>query len=41
MLTKREILLGKSAREESRRVREPRRIALSHGLQSQDLWSRD
>ena len=35
MLTKQEILLGKGARVESRRVREPRRTALSHGLQSQ------
>ena len=34
MLTKQEILLGKGARVESRRVREPRRTALSHGLQS-------
>ena len=34
MLTKQEILLGKSARVESSRVREPRRTALSHGLQS-------
>ena len=29
MLTKQEILLGKGAREDSRRVREPRRTALS------------
>ena len=34
VLTKQEILLGKGARVESRRVREPRRTALSHGLQS-------
>ena len=34
MLTKQEILLGKGAWAESRRVREPR-TALSHGLQSQ------
>ena len=34
VLTKQEILLGKGAPVESRRVREPRRTALSHGLQS-------
>ena len=34
VLTKQEILLGKGTRVESRRVREPRRTALSHGLQS-------
>ena len=34
MLTKQEILLGKGARAESRGVREPRRTALSCGLQS-------
>ena len=34
MLTKQEILLGKGTRVESRRVREPRRTALSRGLQS-------
>ena len=33
MLTKQEILLGKGTRVESSRVREPRRTALSHGLQ--------
>ena len=33
VLTKQEILLGKGTRVESRRVREPRRTALSHGLQ--------
>ena len=33
-LTKQELLLGKGAWEESRRVKEPRRIALSYGLQS-------
>ena len=38
VLTKQEILLGKGTRGESSRVREPRRIALSHGLQSRDLW---
>ena len=31
MLTEQEILLGKGARVESSRVREPRRTALSHG----------
>ena len=34
VLTKQGILLGKGTRAESRRVREPRRTALSHGLQS-------
>ena len=34
LLTKQEILLGKGARVESRGIREPRRTALSHGLQS-------
>ena len=38
LLTKQEILLGKGTWVESRRVREPRRIALSPGLQSQVLW---
>ena len=38
MLTKQELLLGKGARAESRRVRGPRRTALSHGLQSRVLW---
>ena len=38
VLTKQEILLGKGARVESSRVREPRRTALPHGSQSQDLW---
>ena len=38
MLTKQEILLGKGTRAESSRVREPRRTALSHGLQSRVLW---
>ena len=32
VLTKQEILLGKSTLAESSRVREPRRIALSHGF---------
>ena len=34
LLTKQEILLGKGTQVESRRVREPRRTALSRGLQS-------
>ena len=38
MLTKQEILLGKGAQAESRRVREPRRTSLPHGLQSWVLW---
>ena len=38
MLTKQEILLGKGARVESRRVREPRRTALPHGMHFQVLW---
>ena len=38
LLTKPEILLGKGTQVESRRVREPRRIALSQGLQSWVLW---
>ena len=38
VLTKQEILLGKGTRVESSRVREPRRTALSHGLQSLVLW---
>ena len=38
MLTKQKILLGKGAWEESSRVREPRRTALPHGLQSWVLW---
>ena len=37
-LTKQELLLGKGAQAESRRVREPRRTALPHGSQSQVLW---
>ena len=37
VLTKQEILLGKGTRVESSRVREPRRTALPHGLQSQVL----
>ena len=38
VLTKQEILLGKGTRVESSRVREPRRTALPHGLQSLVLW---
>ena len=38
VLTQQQILLGKGARVESSRVREPRRTALPHGLQSQVLW---
>ena len=38
VLTEQEILLGKGTRVESSRVREPRRTALSHGLQSPVLW---
>ena len=37
MLKKQDILLGKGAWAESRRVREPRRTTLSHGLQSRDF----
>ena len=37
VLTKQEILSGKGTRVESSRVREPRRTALSHGLQSRVL----
>ena len=38
VLTKQEIFLGKGARVESRRVREPRRTALPRGSQSWVLW---
>ena len=38
VLTEQEILLGKGTQVESSRVREPRRTALSHGLQSRVLW---
>ena len=38
VLTKQEILLRKGTRAESSRVREPRRTALPHGLQSRVLW---
>ena len=37
LLTKQETLLGKGTRVESRKVREPRITALSHGLQSRVL----
>lgn len=36
--TKQEIFLGEGTRVQSRRGREPRRTALSHGLQSRVLW---
>ena len=38
VLTKQEILMGKGVQAESSRVREPRRTALPHGLQSRVLW---
>ena len=38
VLTKQEILLGKSAQVESSRVREPRRTALPCGSQPWILW---
>ena len=38
VLTKQEVLLGKGTWVETSRVREPRRTALPHGLQSQVLW---
>ena len=38
LLTKQEISLGKGSQVKSCRVREPRRIALSRGLQSWVLW---
>ena len=38
VLTKQEVLLGKGTWVETSRVREPRRTALSRGLQSQVLW---
>ena len=37
MLTKQETLLGRDAQAESRRLRETRRTALPHGVQSQVL----
>ena len=36
MLTKQEMLLGRGAQAESRRVREPRRTALPCGSQSEE-----
>ena len=38
VLTKQEILLGKVTQVKSSRVREPRRTALPHGVQSRVLW---
>ena len=38
VLTKQEILLGKSTRAESSRVKELRRTALPRGLPSRVLW---
>ena len=38
VLTKQEILLGKGTWAESKRARESRRTAVSHGLQSRVLW---
>ena len=38
VLTKQKILLGRGAQVESKRVREPRRIALPCGFQSWVLW---
>ena len=38
VLAKPETLLGKGIRAESRRVREPRRTALPHGLSLMVLW---
>ena len=38
VLTKQETLLGRAARAESRRVREPRRAALTCGSQSWVSW---
>ena len=38
MLTKQEILLGKGTQVEGRRVRDPRRTALPHGLESYVLF---
>ena len=38
VLTKKEILLGKGPRVESRRVREPRRTGLPRGSKSWVLW---
>ena len=41
MLTKQKILLGRSSRAESSRVRRPRRTVLPRGSQTQVLWSWD
>ena len=38
VLTKQEVLLGRGGQVESSRVREPRKTALPHGLQSWVLW---
>ena len=38
VLTKQKTLLGRGARVESRRVREPRRTPLPRGSQSRALW---
>ena len=38
VLSKQEILLGTGTQMEGSRVREPRRTALPHGLQSWVLW---
>ena len=38
MLTKKETLLGRDTQVEIKRVREPRRTALPHGLHSWVLW---
>ena len=38
VLTKQEVLLGKSAQAESRRVKEPRRTALPCGWKPWVLW---
>ena len=38
VLTKQETLLGRGARAESSRVRDPRRTALPRGSQSRVLW---
>ena len=38
VLTKQEIFLGKGTRVESSRVRETRKISLSHGSKSWVLW---
>ena len=38
VLTKQETLLGRGARAESRRVKEPRRTVLPRGSQPRVLW---